>query len=79
MLGCLSRLYGDAFGWRTDAYEFVKDRLAIDLLFGGDEARLLVEDRASVERLEQHYENWCAESTGFHQNLGDARLYPRST
>jgi uncharacterized protein YbbC (DUF1343 family) len=31
---------GDHFAWRTDPYEFVADRLAIDLLFGSDRERL---------------------------------------
>ena len=47
MLGSLSRLYGSDFAWRTDAYEFVQDRLAIDLLFGGVEARRLIEDQST--------------------------------
>src|SRR5690606_30527246 len=34
------------FDWRRDEYEFVSDRLAIDLLFGDDRPRLLLEKGA---------------------------------
>jgi len=43
----LRALCGDAFCWRTEPYEFVSDRLAIDLLTGGDAIRTGV-DRAST-------------------------------
>lgn len=35
-----------SFGWREQAYEFVSDRLAIDLLFGSDAPRLAIESGA---------------------------------
>jgi uncharacterized protein YbbC (DUF1343 family) len=34
---------GDHFAWRSEPYEFVTDRLAIDLLFGSDRERLALE------------------------------------
>jgi len=37
------------FDWRRETYEFVSDRLAIDLLFGSDAQRLLLERGASVD------------------------------
>jgi len=37
------------FDWRRDTYEFVSDRLAIDLLFGTDQARILLEKDASAD------------------------------
>lgn len=36
------------FDWRREEYEFVRDRLAIDLLFGDDRPRLLLEKGASA-------------------------------
>lgn len=36
------------FAWRREPYEFVSDRLAIDLLFGDDQPRLLLEAGSSV-------------------------------
>jgi hypothetical protein len=35
--------------WRTEAYEFVSDRPAIDLLTGGPEFRTAVEEGASLD------------------------------
>ncbi len=39
----------ESFAWRTDAYEFVRDRVAIDLLTGGPEAREAIDGGASLE------------------------------
>ena len=43
MLAALRELSGTRFAWRTEAYEFVTDRPAIDLLFGSDRERLALE------------------------------------
>ena len=42
------------FDWRRETYEFVSDRLAIDLLAGNDRFRMLVEKGGNVE-------DWVAE------------------
>lgn len=44
---------GDAFRWRTETYEYVSDRPAIDLLTGGPEYRAAVDagDAAALERV----------------------------
>ena len=39
------------FDWRRDEYEYVSDRLAIDLLFGDDRPRLLLEQGAGAGAL----------------------------
>ncbi len=36
----------EGFAWRTEPYEFVSDRLAIDLLFGSDKPRKLLDSGA---------------------------------
>ena len=43
-----------SFGWRRETYEFVSDRLAIDLLAGTDRYRQLVESDGNVD-------DWVAE------------------
>lgn len=43
LLAAVYRLSPDAFGWRSEAYEFVTDRPAIDLLTGGPEFRCMLE------------------------------------
>ncbi len=40
------QLHPDQFQWRTEAYEFVTDRLAIDLLIGDKEVRVALENGA---------------------------------
>jgi hypothetical protein len=37
--------------WRTEAYEFVSDRPAIDLLTGGPEFREAVDDGGSLDEV----------------------------
>ncbi|MCA9553474.1 MAG: DUF1343 domain-containing protein [Myxococcales bacterium] len=43
LLVAAQALAPDAFGWRTEAYEFVTDRLAIDLLYGSARPREMIE------------------------------------
>jgi uncharacterized protein YbbC (DUF1343 family) len=43
VLAAMRDLAGDRFAWRREPYEFVADRLAIDLLFGSDRERLALE------------------------------------
>jgi uncharacterized protein YbbC (DUF1343 family) len=43
VLAALRELSGTRFAWRTETYEFVSDRPAIDLLFGSDRERLSLE------------------------------------
>lgn len=45
-------LFGDALRWREDAYEFVRDIPAVDLLFGSARPRMLIDDGAPFEALE---------------------------
>jgi uncharacterized protein YbbC (DUF1343 family) len=46
------RLAPDLFDWRREAYEFVHDRLAIDLLLGRTELRAMIESLAPVATME---------------------------
>ena len=51
ILRALFALGGEAFRWRTERYEFVSDRPAIDLLTGGDEVRRGIEAGKSLDEL----------------------------
>jgi len=51
VLRALHTLAGDAFRWRTEKYEFVSDRPAIDLLTGGDAIRKGIEAGLSLDGL----------------------------
>lgn len=46
-------LHPEDFAWRTEAYEFVTDRLAIDLLLGDQDLRRALEDHTPLAVLEQ--------------------------
>ena len=76
LLGVTRRLYGDALQWRTQAYEFVKDRLAIDLLFGDDEARQLIDAGASAMELDEYWRRCQREATLFKEERAPFLLYP---
>jgi uncharacterized protein YbbC (DUF1343 family) len=62
LLGTTRRMYAEQLQWRSKAYEFVLDRLAIDLLFGDSEARELIDQYASVEQLDE-YSNRCQQES----------------
>ncbi len=65
LLGLTRRMYGDALQWRSEAYEFVADRMAIDLLFGDSEARTLIDEEASAAELDQYWRRCMKDSALF--------------
>ena len=75
-LATVGRLYGEALKWRSEVYEFVRERLAIDLLFGGVEARALIEARASVADIDALWQRWQAEATAFEIERRPFLRYP---
>ena len=72
ILSVIAALHED-FAWRTQTYEFVKDRLAIDLLFGNDTIRQGIEKQVSPYRL---LEQMHAESAVWRSHRKDCLLYP---
>ena len=72
LLAAVCGLSGDAFGWRTEPYEFVADRPAIDLLFGSDRERRGLEAGVSAAELARA---WEAEEGAFRQRRRDFLLY----
>ncbi|MEE2789263.1 MAG: DUF1343 domain-containing protein [Myxococcota bacterium] len=65
MLGVIRRLYGEKLTWRTKAYEFVTDRLAIDLLFGEAQVREAIDRGASPTELDRLWTGWQSEAERF--------------
>ena len=57
------------FAWRTETYEFVSDRLAIDLLFGNDRVRHAIETQANprhiIEEMTKESATWRAQREAF--------------
>lgn len=61
------------FGWRTDAYEFVQDRLAIDLLFGSEGPRTMLEAGATTDEI---VASFVEDEQAFRQARREVLLYP---
>jgi uncharacterized protein YbbC (DUF1343 family) len=72
VLAALRDAAGAAFDWRRETYEFVSDRLAIDLLFGGDRERLALEAGRPVDEIARA---WEPEEAAFRQRRRAALLY----
>src|SRR5207249_6304132 len=60
------------FAWRTEEYEFVRDPIAIDLLFGGDRERKALE---AGEGWRDIAAAWEPEEKWFRQRQTQAILY----
>src|SRR5437899_1822165 len=59
---------GDRFGWRRAPYEFVADRLAIDLLFGSDRERRALEAGRPAREIARA---WEAEEDAFRRKRSE--------
>lgn len=73
LLRALHKLYPDDFRWRTEAYEFVSDRLAIDLLSGDTSIRDWVESDAGLAELQS---GWRQFEQQFRRHTAAGLLYP---
>ena len=73
VLAALRDLSGTRFAWRTEEYEFVKDRLAIDLLFGSDRERRALEAGRSWRAIAAE---WEPEEAAFQAQRRPFLLYP---
>jgi len=65
----------DLFAWRRDPYEFVVDPIAIDLLYGSDRERLLLETGPSMEDLLDLQAVWKAEEALFLERRAPYLIY----
>jgi uncharacterized protein YbbC (DUF1343 family) len=72
LLAALRELSGDHFRWRTEPYEFVADRPAIDLLFGSDRERQGLDAGLPATELARA---WEAEEAAFRLRRSDFLLY----
>jgi uncharacterized protein YbbC (DUF1343 family) len=72
ILRALFALGGEAFRWRTERYEFVSDRPAIDLLTGGDEVRRGIEAGKSIDELRA---TWSEAEAAFAERRRGILLY----
>jgi uncharacterized protein YbbC (DUF1343 family) len=72
ILRALASLAGEAFRWRTERYEFVSDRPAIDLLTGDDAIRKGIAAKATLAELRA---TWSAAETAFAERRRTCLLY----
>jgi uncharacterized protein YbbC (DUF1343 family) len=72
LLAALRELSGTSFAWRREPYEFVADRLAIDLLFGSDRERLALEANRPWQEIARA---WEAEEEEFRRQRRPFLLY----
>ncbi|HPM78531.1 MAG TPA: DUF1343 domain-containing protein, partial [bacterium] len=68
LIAAARNLHPDHFAWRTEPYEFVADRLAIDLLCGSDRVRRHLEEGGDVAALTADWEKEAADFTARRQN-----------
>ena len=62
----------DQFRWRTERYEFVDDKPAIDLLFGSDRERLALDAGESASTIARR---WEPEEAAFQSRCAPHLLY----
>ncbi len=67
------RLAPECFAWRSEAYEFVRDRPAIDLLLGREGLRAAIEAGAGLVEMES---TWSADLARFARSRERFLLYP---
>jgi uncharacterized protein YbbC (DUF1343 family) len=72
ILRALHAMAGEDFRWRTEKYEFVSDRPAIDLLTGGDAIRRGIEAGASLDDLRA---TWQAAEDAFAERRRSCLMY----
>ncbi len=73
LLRAIAELYPNDFKWRTEPYEFVSDRLAIDLLFGNTGLReIIFNDSFSLDKIE---ESWQEELNNFKEVRNNYLIY----
>jgi uncharacterized protein YbbC (DUF1343 family) len=73
LIAALAQAAPDAFAWRAEPYEFVRDRPAIDLLTGSGALRRAVE---TGDGLEAWVASWAEDEAAFRVERRDALLYP---
>jgi len=73
LLRAIAELYPKDFKWRTEPYEFVSDRLAIDLLYGNTALRKnIFNDSFTLRNLE---ESWQQELNNFKEVRNNYLIY----
>ncbi|HEV7868909.1 MAG TPA: DUF1343 domain-containing protein [Chthoniobacteraceae bacterium] len=72
LLSAMREMSGAHFAWRTEVYEFVRDPIAIDLLFGSARERIHLEANRPWRDVAK---TWTAEEAAFTHRRHTALLY----
>jgi uncharacterized protein YbbC (DUF1343 family) len=72
LIAAIHDLHPEDFGWRTEAYEFVSELPALDLLTGSAEARQLIDAGAGLDPL---LDRWSTSVIEFEESLEGVLLY----
>ncbi len=72
LLAVMREMSGDKFAWRTEVYEFVRDPIAIELLFGSSRERKHLEAGRPPADL---HEAWSTEEEAFRHRRHTVLLY----
>lgn len=72
LLEAAMKLEPEAFEWRTEAYEYVSDRLAIDLLFGSNAPRETLESGGTADEI---VATWADNEAAFRERRRPHLLY----
>ena len=72
LLAVVREMSGDKFAWRTEVYEFVKDPIPIELLFGSARERKHLEAGKAPAEL---HEAWSKEEEAFRHRRHTVLLY----
>lgn len=72
LLSVLLEMYPSDFRWKEPPYEFVHDRLPIDILFGNSWIREDLEKGKHPDEIEKR---WSASLNGFNRNRANYLLY----
>ncbi len=73
LIAAIRELHPREFAWRSEAYEFVADVPALDLLTGSAAARAVVEGRAAADEV---FAGWRASCEEFRARRAGFLLYP---
>lgn len=74
LLSALLRLYPESFCWSSPPYEYVVDKLPVDVILGDSKIREGLEQGRSVKDMERE---WSASLDGFLRLRSKFLLYPR--
>ncbi|MGD2113638.1 MAG: DUF1343 domain-containing protein [Acidobacteriota bacterium] len=76
LIAALAEAAPEAFGWRSEPYEFVRDRPAIDLLTGAGALRRALESGDATRQIGVWVDSWAGDEEAFRAERREALLYP---